>query len=623
MGAITGVIADDGNPLDPTLAERLIAAAPVRGFDGISVWQDGPACLIRHHHATTPQAVGETQPLVSQGGRLVAMLDGRIDNRPDVIATLARADCRDETPDVALVLALFERFGEECVTRLVGDWALAVWNTTDRSLFLARSPLGWRPLIWSHAGGRFGFATDARTLLRGLGLDHSPNEGVVGELLATHIVTRTETLWRSINQLEQGCAMRVADGTTRFWRWHSVPHSIDETLSDADHIDRFNAAFDQAVIAMTRSNTTVSAHLSGGLDSSSVVTRAITLHRAGRIAQPVQAISGRFPGLPHDETRWSSAVEDKLGITARVTGRDRYSFAQAHRWVADSYQLPIRPSVFDGGFGSYRLLEAEGGRVLLTGEGGDEWMNSGVSYLADLLRQGRLGALVREGLRQYPGDPLWRRLARTAYWSAGAQVSARHRQRIALSHLGGNAGSIGAWVRSDWAASSGLRERVRTAQPSAVLPSFVQQHRYTNIDMPPRFFLIGGIHALAERHGVELRHPFHDQRLAQFFMTAAPRMLRRDGLRKYILREAMRGTLAESVRTRRDKAMFLDSMTNAILDHVRDRPVDALLPVARGWVDRDVVTTMIEAVRAGRRDVRIGPLWSLVALDVWLAEATG
>lgn len=623
MSAIAGVIADDGGPLDPDTPARLIAATPVRGFDGTSWWQDGPACLIRHHHATTPQAVGEIQPLPSTNGSLVMMLDGRIDNRPEIIALLARAECRDDASDAMLVLALFERFGEDCVTRLVGDWALAVWNIRDRSLFLARSPMGWRPLVWSHAGGRFAFATDARTLLRGLTLDHTPNEGVVGEALATHYITRTETLWRSIHQLEQGGAMRLARGALRFWRWHVMPERIDERLSDTDHIDRFDAAFDDAIVANTRSNTIVSAQLSGGLDSSSVVTRAIELHRAGRIDRPVQAISGRFPGLLHDETLWSSAVEAKLGITARVTGREPYFFADAHCWSADSYQLPIRPSVFDGGIGGYRLLETEGGRVLLTGEGGDEWMNSGVSYLADLLRQGRLGALVREGLYQYPGDPLWRKLARTAYWSIGAHVSAQHRRRITFSNLGANAGVVGAWIQSDWAAKTGLRDRFRNAVPSAALPNFVQQQRYTNIDMPSRFFILGNMHAMAERHGVELRHPFHDLRLTRFFMTAAPRMLRRDGVRKIVLREAMRGSLPEVVRTRLDKALFIDSMTNAINERLRERPVDALLPVARGWLDRNVVAGMAEVVRSGGKHMRIGPLWGIIALDIWLTEATG
>lgn len=626
MGAITGVIADDGNPLDPTLAERLIAAAPVRGFDGISVWQDGPACLIRHHHATTPQAVGETQPLVSQDGRLVAMLDGRIDNRPDVIATLARADCRDDTSDVALVLALFERFGEKCVTRLVGDWAMAVWNTTDRSLFLARSPLGWRPLVWSHAGGRFGFATDARTLLKGLKLDHAPNLEMVGEFLSVRSVTDTETLWRAVQRLQQGSALRIKSGIIREWHWHVAPSGIDESLSDTDHIDRFNTLFNQAVIATSRCNTVVSAHLSGGLDSSSIVTRAIDLHRSGQIGRPLQAISARFPGSEQDETFWSRAVEEKLGITAHVTAADPYSFIDAHRWVADTYHVPVRPNVFDTSTAAFRLMESQGSRVLLTGEGGDDWMSGGVEILAELFRQRRFFALIREGIEQYPDESLWRRLARTAYWGIMPQVSHRHHRWIAFSHMGPLAETLPFWIRADWAKAISLPERFNQAAPTATFSNYIQQHRYANFQSARRAVGYDNVLAMAERHGVEMRHPLHDLRLAHFFMTAAPRMMKRGGVRKVILREAMRHSLAESVRTRLDKASFVESILDAVLERIRFRPVDKLLPVALGWVDRDSVRSMLTRLQPAyneERDLsRLSTLWYIISLDIWLSEAT-
>ncbi len=627
MGAITGVIADDGNPLDPTLAERLIAAAPVRGFDGISVWQDGPACLIRHHHATTPQAVGETQPLVSQDGRLVAMLDGRIDNRPDVIATLARADCRDETPDVALVLALFERFGEECVTRLVGDWALAVWNTTDRSLFLARSPLGWRPLIWSHAGGRFGFATDARTLLRGLGLDHAPNLGRMGEMLALRSVSQTETLWSAICEVEQGGAMRVSHGTVRQWRWHSIPQEIDETLSDSDHIDRFVTLFDQAVIAANRSNTIVSAQLSGGLDSSSVVARAIELHRAGRIARPVQAISARFPGMEQDETRWSSAVEAHLGITARITSAAPHSFTAAHHWSAATYQLPVRPNVFETSVAAFRLMAADGGRVLLTGEGGDDWMGGGVETLVSLFRQRRFGTVVREGLTQYPGEPLWRRLGRIAYWSVMPTISARQRSLLELSYLGPLKPLTPDWVRPEWNKAIGLEDRILAAAPQNSCSDIIQRTRYTNYSLARRTINYGNVIALADQLGVEIRHPFHDLRLTHYFMTAAPRMIKRHGIRKIVLREAMRGSLPEIVRLRLDKTKFNKSSVDAIAERLKTRPIDTLLPVTLGWLDPNVLRAMAREQQGSNRKAgrlyNTGPLWFALSLDIWLQEATG
>ena len=379
-----------------------------------------------------------------------------------------------------------------------------------------------------------------------------------------------------------------------------------------------------------RSNTPVTSHLSGGLDSSSIVARLSELHRAGRVPAQVNAITARFPGEYQDETVWSQAVEKHIGITARVTPAERYSLTDAKQWCADTLQLPVRPNVFDTTTLAIRLLESEGSRVLLTGEGGDDWMSGGYGYFPDLLRAGRLGTLFREGMAQWPREPVAIRLRRTAFLALAPQFSRAYHRQFLLPFLRYRTG-MPDWIRPEWAASTGLDARWRDYAPSVDLPLYAQKQRYAIYAQARRHVGHENILAYAERHGVELRHPLHDLRLSRFLMGAAGPMLRRRGEKKHILREAMRGTLPELVRTRQDKAIFITAMVDTIAERFRERAPEQMLPVQLGWVDGAKIREMFAPAQEWRDSgstgpltrTTLGPIWYVVAMDLWLEHAFG
>jgi len=150
LGAIAGAVHVDGRDMTEALLASILRAAVPRGFDGVKHWHDGPAGLIRFAHATTPEAVSEVQPFISTRSGAVMVFDGRLDNRADLIAQLgAQGEGMKAAPDGEIALALFDRRGDDYVTSLVGDFAIAIWQPRDRRLLLVRSPYGWRPLVWS------------------------------------------------------------------------------------------------------------------------------------------------------------------------------------------------------------------------------------------------------------------------------------------------------------------------------------------------------------------------------------------------------------------------------------------------------------------------------------------
>ncbi|WP_198350916.1 asparagine synthetase B family protein [Flavisphingomonas formosensis] len=617
---IAGVIRADGSTVDPALLRAMAETLP--GRDGLQFWQDGPAGLV------AAARNGAHWPEAEEGGYRIAF-DGRLDNRDQLLDLLGEpAPVLRSAPDADIALALFIRLGEGFLSALVGDFAMAIWRQRERRLLCARSATGWKPLFWAHDGSWLLFASEPRALLAAIDRPPTLNQGFLGEILAARVLSRTETPWQDIFRLAPGGALSIDRGHVRTWRWYEERYEDLSSLSDGEHVERFNALFDQALISCLRSERPTAAHLSGGLDSSSILCRATELHRAGRIDRPVGAISARYPGEPHDETRWSRMVEQHLGIAARVVADARYDIDESRQWCADTLHLPIRPNALGPTRSACRLMETLGERVLLTGEGGDDWMNGSRAHWPDLVLSGRFGPLLREA---FPAGLQGCSVADLRHFlglSIGPIVSAR-RRRSAVWPFGDPAAPLPPWIKPDWAGRIDLAARWREASRPADLPGFAQKRRYAAMAPAHRELVFDPILASVSRHGVELRHPFHDLRLIRFFMGASGAMLFRNGQRKYLLREAMRATLPEPVRTRQDKAGFAAPVIDAIAAYFGQRPPTDLIAAKMGWIDGAVIEGLFDAHRNWRSSGLAGPapnpflngIWFCVAVDMWLENA--
>lgn len=631
MGAIAGVLFMDGRPVAQEVLDSLVIAAPQRGLDGSHTWREGNYGTTRQANATTPEEVGERQPFIGQSGAVVSF-DGRLDNRPELLDLLGeRGGALAGAPDGAVVLALYELLGRDFVKRLAGDYAIAVCHPQQRRLALFSSPLNWRPLHWTRQGDRVAFATDARTLVVGLGLERRLNQGALAEFLSGRFMTHTETFFVGVERVEQGSAIVFEGDRVETWLWHDGPFEDWTDRSQEDHLDEFRFLFDQALVSTFRSNGPVTSQLSGGLDSSSIVCRATELFRGGKLDQQVRAISARFPGEPHDETFWSSAVEDHLGITAEVATATPFSIEDARSWVASTYHLPVRPNALDTLAGIASILHASGRRVLLGGEGGDDWLGGTLANLPDLLLRGRLGMLAAYSRRFFRKDPLPVQLAKMLVLAGRPLVIPRYRRALLNPSVDWRNSDAG-WLRQDWCRSVDLVDRWNVPQARPGLQGFAQRSRYVVYSHGTRQLIATTAMAYAERYGIEVRHPFHDARLTRFCMGASSIHMRDQETMKLLLREAMKGTLPEVVRTRSNKAYFNITTFMAVRAILREKSFDDMIPVREGWVDRQVIKSMFDPVAqwydskpdTSDNSVSVpGPVWFTIAADMWLEQAFG
>ncbi|MCA9796251.1 MAG: asparagine synthetase B, partial [Candidatus Eremiobacteraeota bacterium] len=221
------------------------------------------------------------QPLRSQDGRLVLVADVVLDCQEDLVSSLGAR--HRQLSDAELVLAAYERWGEQCLAHLSGEFAFALADQRRGGVLLARDQLGSRPLVLHEGPGQVSFATTAMAVADLPGVGHELDEGRVAEWLA-FVMNSEATFVRGTALLSQGHSVWVDErGSRRQRYWHLDPDRIVDLGSPEAHALALRAAMDQAVARRLPSHGEVGVLLSGGLDSTSVAATAARLLDPGPV----------------------------------------------------------------------------------------------------------------------------------------------------------------------------------------------------------------------------------------------------------------------------------------------------------------------------------------------------
>jgi len=284
VSGIYGVVALDGAPVARETLAPMAAAMSFYGPDGHGQWCGESAGLGHLMLHVAPESLSERQPASLRAApHLIIAADARIDNRDELFDALGvpRAG-RDQTPDSSLILLAYERWGEQCPKRLLGDFAFAIWNNRERTLFCARDPFGCKPFVYHYSDRRFIFASDVNGVLARLETA-SLNEPLIAAYLQmkTYHAEKKLTFFENIVKLEPAHSATLSAAglkTSRYWS----PEEVGEVRlpDERDYADQLAFLFRQAMQCRVRSAFPVGSHLSGGLDSSSVTILASRLLRA-------------------------------------------------------------------------------------------------------------------------------------------------------------------------------------------------------------------------------------------------------------------------------------------------------------------------------------------------------
>ncbi|MDP6486608.1 MAG: asparagine synthase (glutamine-hydrolyzing), partial [Alphaproteobacteria bacterium] len=521
------------------------------------------------------------QPMLNAGGGLTIVFNGEVYNYRELKQELSGYPFRGDS-DTEVVLAAYERWGENCLERFVGMFAFAIWDAEKRHLFCARDRLGVKPFHYAQLAGRFLFASEVKALLAA-GVPAAPDGESWGLYLAHGVYELPgRTFFKEVQALPPAHAMTVAaDGTQKQWRYWDLAERAAEPL-DADDdtaADEVRALLEESARLRLRADVPVGVMLSGGLDSAAVMT---TVDRLLPEGGEIETFTGVFGDSRYDEDDFS----EKVPRQARWR-RNLASFPVERVWDLTDQAVWHQEAPF-GGVSTllyhqvHELAKERGITVLLEGQGGDE-LFAGYGYFRppyylDLLESGGWRALRRE-VKATPGESRdWLSQARLLRAGREAQV-----YYDGSSHL-----------RAD-CISEDVRNNVSPPTYPAPFGDHLRNVLYRDLCITklPRVLRMNDRVSMA--YSRELRQPLIDHRLVEHAFRLPGMQKIRGGQGKFLLRHAMRRDLPEEVRgepkrfvVTPQREWLVGPLAGAVTDIVesrefRDRGLFDVAEVRRAW----------------------------------------
>ncbi|MFZ5475951.1 MAG: asparagine synthase-related protein [Myxococcota bacterium] len=570
-----------------------------------------PDALARMTAAVGPRHAGEPRvsgPLAlgvhATRGRYAIAADVRLDDR-DALRGFG------EGTDAELLLRAYEAWGEELPARLVGDFAFAIWD--GRALFCARDGFGARPLVWGRTDRVFAFASDTRAL-HALGeLPRRRDPGRIADFLVDEgleTIDATSTFWRDLHKLAPGHALTLRDGDVALRRfWAPAPRDLG-IASYGDAVDAFRATFTEAVRCRTRGEG-VASMLSGGIDSASIV--GVARRVAGEPFPTFSAI-GDDPAVCPDRRFVEAAVAQGGLAPTFVRPSEAGAYADEVRRLLEETDDPFDVHAISIPMLPYVAARRAGVRVLLDGVDGDLVTSQGGHGVLYALRERRIGeAWARAGAgARYWGErsrvPMFADALRA--WLRPPLPPLRRPRRPARPLLAPGVVDVDARLRT-------MRENARRLAGEG--PGWDHARKLDWAAIPVALDRYG---RAAASQGVEASHPYLDRRVVELCVSLPWAFKTHGGVQKSLLRDAMRGIVAEPIRARVPGAsphfQFTDALARALepwlaaqLDRVADADAFVDVPAARGaW----------EAWRRCEGDT--WPVLQVATLVAWLGRAS-
>lgn len=622
MSGIVGIWHLDGRPVEEAVITRMSATLAHRGPDGEGQWVSGPVGLGHRLLYTTPESLREKQPVTDGRGECWLVWDGRLDNREELIATL-EAEGRvllEEQTDPELLLSAYCRWGVACLTRVVGEFAFALWDGQTRNLFCARDPIGVKPFYYHWDGCRFLFGSEMKALFEDSIIIKRPNEAMIADYLLMGFRDPEATFFEGIRHLRPAHFLCVGEQGLHLERyWDIDPSRQVRYASDEDYHEEFRGLFQKAVRCRLRSNSPVGVLLSGGIDSTLITATAEALRREDASLPALAAFTLLAEGFLHEE--WEAIHQ-----LVETYGTEIYSIRQeATNGPLTLFELFLdcaETPHYDPFFTIPPLLEpasARGCRILLTGLGADELSQSCEwGFLADLLSSLRFGKLAREAklmATAYGEEGDWPGNILSLLWTQTSPQVRRLIKTVSKRQLPRWFGvefakrvELGQWMMP--------RERRR-------FPTLCQEETYRRLTRASMPLALNQIDGVVSALSLECRHPYLDRRLIEFFLAVPSAVKMRAGYRKQFIQRAMVGITPGSIREKEIIEYFIPPMDQQICNGLEAKRMerDLFYPRARifHYVKRSEAERMREEYLRKQASYR-NLLWNFVTLEVWLRQ---
>jgi asparagine synthase (glutamine-hydrolysing) len=626
MCGITGIL-NLNNPenIEEISLRQMLAFLRHRGPDQFGIYMDDWVGLGSARLSIIDLSSGQ-QPICNEDGTLWIVFNGEIFNYVELRPELeARGHSFSTTTDTEVVLHLYEDLGPDCLNLLNGQFSIAIWDTRKQALFLARDRLGIRPLFYTVAEGALLFASEIKAILADPRVKAEIDPVSLDQIFTFWSTITPRTAFRSIFEVPPGHYLYASNGTIEVSQyWQLKFPSMDEVPVDtgllagadnrstdltAQYLDEFRNLLVDAACIRLRADVPVGAYLSGGLDSS---TTTAIIRNYTRNSLETFSIAFSDPGF--DESIYQRQMADYLGTNHHVVFTRHSDIGEVFPDVIWHTETPILRTSPAPMFLLSKLVHEQGLKVVLTGEGADEFLGG-----YDIFKEAR----IRRFWAKQPASKLRPRLLEQLYPDIASLPNSHSYLASFFGEglLNTDAPDYSHEIR--WRTTqrckrffsddlqAAIREQANHTRQAVVYPEGFSnwdplsraQYLESTIFMS-QYLLSSQGDRVAMAHSVEGRFPFLDYRVVEF-ANRLPPQLKLFGLNeKYLLKKLARQWLPEDIssRTKRPyRAPIHKSFFNEQnYPYVRELLSPQYLQAA-GMFNGNAVGQLVQKLDAGKR----------------------
>jgi asparagine synthase (glutamine-hydrolysing) len=622
MCGIVGIVERDlARPVAPADLERMVRMLHHRGPDEEgSITLPGVGLGMRRL-AIVDLASGQ-QPILNETGDIKVVANGEIYNFREIQRELEQHGhrFRSRNSDIEVLVHAYEQWGEAFLSRLRGMFALAIWDGRTRTLVAARDRAGEKPLYWTETPQGLRLASEVKALLVRPEVSRELDPIALDQFLTYEYVLAPRTMLKGVHKLPPAHFLRYRDGHAtvhRYWDAAAVPL---RHWSDGDAAEALRAALKKAVVSQLMADVPLGAFLSGGIDSSSIVALM-----SAASSQPVNSFSIGFSDGTYNELPYAREVAAlfKTNHRERTASPDLAGMFDA---LVVHLDEPFADTSLFPTF-SVSELAREHVKVVLSGDGGDELFGGYDAYQAQALaaRLGWMGDALMPALAGVasalpPTEKKKGLVNKVKRFSAGAAtapsdlghyrwmvyLNAREKARLYQSGL------------RDALGAADVYAPVREALGRFGQDDVLNRQLYADLSLYLADDILVKVDRMSMATSLETRAPFLDGDLMELAFSMPGHLKIRNGERKWILKQAMKDVLPDSILNRK-KEGFSIPMKNWLRRELQPLMRNLLSPdrvARRGLFDPAVVTGLMDAHTAGKEN-HAHTLFPLMVFERW------
>ena len=618
MCGICGIFEfDEQREISRDLVHRMTQTIVHRGPDDEGIFV-GRGIGLGFRRLSIIDVAGGPQPLSNEDGRVWVMLNGEIYNYLELHDDLIKRGHRFSThSDTETIVHLYEEYGEECFARLRGMFAIALWDSKEHRLLLARDRVGKKPLYYASDQKRILFGSELKCLLAADSLPRGIDTQALSDYFSLGYVPAPKTIYRAAKKLLPGNYLVASAKGIRIERYWDISFNHVENRSEVEWCEILRHQLCEVTRMRLMSEVPLGAFLSGGVDSSAVVAMMAKIMR-----RPVTTCSIGFEEQEYDESAFARKVSEQFHTDhhEQIVRPNALEVLNKLVWhydepFADSSAIP-----------TYYVSQVARRyvTVALGGDGGDENFAGYRRYYFDHM-ENQMRGFIPAPVRSAVFGPLGRLYPALAWAPRFLRAKATF-QSLARSPLEGYFNSISIFRPGEKSNlfTTDFRQSLNGYDAIEVLQQYYDRANTTDllsriqyVDM--KTYLTDDILAKVDRASMavslEVRAPLLDHKLMETVATipSSLKLTGRDG--KYIFKKAMAPILKSEILDRR-KQGFAVPLDRWFRQDLKDLTHEALFSTDDGILDRAFLKKIWDQHQKGTYD-RSAHLWSVLMFRKW------